>query len=75
LFENRATFLEGQTLLSGSVRVEVGEDLQVYFWGTNLTDERFATAKQSVTGAGGFIDGIVYRAPPRLIGLRVTYDF
>jgi iron complex outermembrane recepter protein len=74
LFENRATFLEGQTLLSASVRVETG-NWDVFFWGTNLTDERFATAKQSVTGAGGFIDGIVYRAPPRLIGLRVTRDF
>ena len=44
-------------------------------WGSNLTDERFAAAKQNVTGIKGIIEGIVYMAPPRLIGLRVTYDF
>ena len=75
LFENRATFLEGQTLLNASVRVELGEDWDVFVWGSNLTDERYATAKQSVTGSGGFIDGIVYRAPPRLVGLKVSHDF
>jgi iron complex outermembrane receptor protein len=79
LFQNRATLLEGQTLLNGSVRVEAGEDWELFFWGSNLTDERFAAAKQNVAGNGGplgdEIVGIVYMAPPRLLGVRATYDF
>jgi iron complex outermembrane recepter protein len=79
LFQNRATLLEGQTLLNGSVRVEAAEDWEIFFWGSNLTDERFAAAKQNVAGNGGALGdeivGIVYMAPPRLLGVRVTHDF
>jgi outer membrane receptor protein involved in Fe transport len=79
LFQNRATFLEGQTLLNASVRVEASEDWDIFFWGSNLTDERFAAAKQNVAGNGGLLGdeivGIVYMAPPRLVGVRVTHDF
>lgn len=74
LFQNRATLLEGQTLLNASLRIDAG-DWDIMFWGSNLTDERYAAAKQNVTGVNGFIEGIVYMAPPRLFGVRVGRSF
>ena len=74
LFHNKATYLEGVTLVNASLRYEGGN-----WWGllyaTNLFDKSFAGAKQNVTGESGAIAGIVYRAPPRLFGLRVGRNF
>jgi outer membrane receptor protein involved in Fe transport len=74
LFHNRATFLEGVTLVNASLRYEGGD-----WWGllyaTNLFDKSYAGAKQNVTGASGIIEGIVYRGPPRLFGLRIGRNF
>ena len=74
LFHNRATRLEGVTLVNAQVRYENG-DWWATLWATNLFDKSFAGAKQNVTGAAGIIEGIVYRAPPRLFGLRVGRSF
>jgi len=74
LFHNRATYLEGVTLVNFSMRYENGP-WWGQLWATNLFDESYAGAKQNVTGAAGIIEGIVYRAPPRLIGLRVGRTF
>src|SRR5436190_13638015 len=74
LFHNVATRLEGVTLVNASVRYESGPWWGM-LWATNLFDESYAGAKQNVTGATGTIAGIVYRAPPRLFGLRVGRSF
>ncbi len=74
LYQNRATLLEGQTLLNAGLRFENG-NWWVQAWGTNLTDERYPGAKQNVTGTSGFVEGIVYMAPPRLFGVRVGRRF
>jgi iron complex outermembrane recepter protein len=74
LFHNRATLLEDVTLVNASIRYESGP-WWASLWATNLFDERFAAAKQNVTGAAGTIAGIVYMAPRRLYGLRVGRSF
>jgi hypothetical protein len=77
LFANPSTRLPGVTLLNASVRFEFGP-WWASIWGTNLTDERFPGAKQNVGVdpanaffPGPHIVGIVYRAPPRLFGVRL----
>jgi len=77
LFANPSTRLPAVTLLNASVRFESGP-WWASIWGTNLTDERYPGAKQNVGVdpanaffPGPHIVGIVYRAPPRLFGVRV----
>lgn len=81
LFQNKATELEAVTLLNGNIRYENGP-WAIELWGTNLTDEKYAGAKQNVEAAGPsatipvvHINGIVYGGPRRLFGLRVTHNF
>ena len=74
LFHNRATRLEGVTLVNVSVRYAQGPWWGM-LWATNLFDESYAGAKQNVTGETGVIAGIVYRGPPRLWGLRIGRSF
>lgn len=83
LFQNRATLLEGVTLLNASLRVEAGP-WEVMFWGSNLTDETYAAAKQNVgsddngtplIAGDDYIVGIVYMGAPRLFGVRVGRSF
>jgi iron complex outermembrane receptor protein len=74
LFHNRATLLEGVTLVNVGMRYEAGP-----WWGqlyaTNLFDKSYPGAKQNVTGETGLIEGIVYRGPPRLFGIRIGRSF
>lgn len=81
LFQNPSTRLQGQTLLNASVRFETGP-WSASFWVTNLTDRRYAGAKQNVgvDPANAYfpaphIVGIVYMAPPRLFGVRLERRF
>ena len=74
LYHNLATRLESGALVSASLRYEQGP-WWASLWGTNLFDRHFAAAKQNVTGATGVIAGIVYMAPPRLVGVRVGRSF
>jgi iron complex outermembrane receptor protein len=74
LYQNRATLLEGQTLLNAGVRFGNGP-WWVQAWGTNLTDDRNPGAKQNVSGSTGQFLGSVYMAPPRLFGIRIGRSF
>jgi iron complex outermembrane receptor protein len=81
LFQNRATLLEGYTLVNGQVNFHSGNWTMV-LWGTNLTDKDYVAAKQNVGTAGpsatrpfDHFTGLVYAGLPRLYGLRLTFDF
>ncbi len=80
LFENPATRLPSVTLLNAEIRYNRGP-WWATLWGTNLTDERYATANQNVAAGSDalfpnvHIVGIIYRAPPRLFGIRIGYEW
>jgi len=81
LWQNRSTLLPAVTLLNAQIRFEKGP-WWVTLWATNLTDRRYPGAKQNV-GVGAadaffpapHIIGIVYAAPPRLVGVRVGHKW
>jgi iron complex outermembrane receptor protein len=81
LFQNRATLLEGYTLLNAQVQFRSG-NWSAVLWGTNLTDEEYVGAKQNVGAADAsatvpfnHFEGLVYGGLRRLFGLRVTFEF
>jgi iron complex outermembrane receptor protein len=81
LFHNPSTLLPAVTLVNASLRFENGP-WWASLWVTNLFDKRYPGAKQNVgvDPANGFfpaphIVGIVYMAPPMLMGLRVGRNF
>jgi iron complex outermembrane receptor protein len=75
LFQNPATLLPSVTLLNGNIRFENGP-WGLEFWGTNLADEKYVSAKQNVdSDATGLITGIVYGGQRRLLGVRLSRSF
>jgi iron complex outermembrane receptor protein len=80
LFQNRATLLEGYTLVNAQMRFESGP-WSLVLWGTNLTDKEYVAAKQNIDTAGptatrpfDHFTGIVYGGLRRLYGLRLSVD-
>jgi iron complex outermembrane recepter protein len=74
LFRNRATLLQGVTVLNASIRLD-SDPWWASLWVTNLTDREYVAAKQNVTGINGVVEGLVYAAPPRLFGVRFGRSF
>jgi iron complex outermembrane recepter protein len=74
IFRNRATLLEGGFVVNASLRFDA-DPWWAQLWVTNAFDRTYAGAKQNVTGENGLIEGIVYMAPPRLMGIRVGRSF
>lgn len=80
LFQNRATLLEGYTLVNAQVRFESGP-WSLVFWGNNLTDKEYVAAKQNVEASGptatipfNHFSGLVYGGLRRLYGVRLSVD-
>jgi iron complex outermembrane recepter protein len=81
LFQNRATLMEGYTLVNAQVHFDSGP-LRLLLWVNNLTDKDYVAAKQNVDAsagssfvAGPHYTGLVYAGLPRLWGARLTYSF
>jgi len=81
LFQNPSTELPAVTLVNMSVRLVHGP-WWGEVWATNLADKRYPGAKQNVSAAAGdaffagpHVVGIVYMAPPRLVGVRLGRSF